>query len=173
MSDRPAPAGMAPSNTRRSFIQSAAAVAGGLAVSPSVWTRKAAAQTTKKTDLVIAQAGDISKLDPHLSTAGFDVTVSFNLYDHLVSRRRDNKLYPSLASSWSAVQPTIWQFKLRPGVKFHNGDPFTSAELNGSPLWNFTPGRSLNCQVVGCTALQLSAKDGCSLLSRCRLTRLS
>jgi hypothetical protein len=50
---------------------------------------------------------------------------------------------------------------------------FTSAELKGSPLWNFTPGRSLNCQIVGCTALQLNANDGYNLLSRRRLTRWS
>ncbi len=118
MSGRPTASGMSKPTTRRTFIQRAAAVAGGLAVGRTALARKAEAQTTKKTDLVIAQAGDISKLDPHLSTAGFDVTVTFNLYDHLVSRRRDNKLYPSLASSWNAVQPTIWQFKLRPGVKF-------------------------------------------------------
>jgi peptide/nickel transport system substrate-binding protein len=118
MSDRPTPSEAAQPTTRRAFIQRAAAVAGGLAVHKSGLARTAEAQTTKKTDLIIAQAGDISKLDPHLSTAGFDVTVTFNLYDHLVSRRRDNKLYPSLALSWSAVQPTLWQFKLRPGVKF-------------------------------------------------------
>src|SRR4029453_10727658 len=144
MSDRPVSSGAAKPTTRRTFIQNAAAAAGGLAAHQSVLARGAEDQTTKKPDVVTAQAGDISKLDPHLSTAGFDVTVTFNLYDHLVSRRRDNKLYPSLALSWSSVQPPLWQFKLRPGVKFHNGDPFTSADVKFSIERTYDPQAKTN-----------------------------
>jgi len=129
--------------TRRRFLYGAGVTTGALALG-----RHAAAQSTKKTDLVMAQSGDISKLDPHLSTAGFDVTVTFNLYDHLVSRRRDNKLYPSLATSWASLAPTTWQFKLRPGVKFHNGDPFTSADVKFSIERTYDPQAKTNVSTI-------------------------
>jgi peptide/nickel transport system substrate-binding protein len=159
MTGRPTSSGPAKPTTRRRFMYSAAAVAGGLAVTRNVFARTAEAQTTKKTELVIAQSGDISKLDPHLSTAGLDVTVTFNLYDNLVSRRRDNKLHPSLAVSWSAVQPTTWQFKLRPGVKFHNGDPFSSADVKFSIERTYDPQAKTNVSTIFTTIDRIDTPD--------------
>ena len=85
--------------------------------------RPAAAQTTQKREFVIAQGGDISKLDPHFSTSSNDIRVTFNVFDNLTNRHPDGKLQPGLATEWKATAPTTWTFKLRPGVKFHNGDP--------------------------------------------------
>jgi peptide/nickel transport system substrate-binding protein len=113
---------------RRLFIGGATAGAVVAAARPLT----AAAQTTRKTELVISQGGDITHLDPHLATTTTNVTVTFNLFDHLVSRHLDGKLHPSLATEWKLVNPTLWQFKLRPGVKFHNGDPLTSADVKFS-----------------------------------------
>src|SRR5437879_2291312 len=159
MTGRPTSLGPGKPTSRRGFMYSAVAGAGGLAVKGNVFARNAEAQTTKKTELVIAQSGDISKLDPHLSTAGLDVTVTFNLYDNLVSRRRDNKLYPSLAVSWSAVQPTTWQFKLRPGVKFHNGDPFSSADVKFSIERTYDPAAKTRVSTVFSTIERIEAPD--------------
>ncbi len=36
---------------------------------------------------------------------------------------------PALAESWTQVNPTTWRFKLRPGVKFHDGTPFTADDV--------------------------------------------
>ena len=36
---------------------------------------------------------------------------------------------PALALSWKLVEPTTWEFKLRPNVKFHNGDAFTADDV--------------------------------------------
>jgi peptide/nickel transport system substrate-binding protein len=94
--------------------------------------RVAGAQTTGKNTLVIGQSSDISKLDPHLSTTVNDIAVTFNLYDNLLSRHHDGKLYASAAHEWKLVNPTTWQFKLRQGLKFHNGDPLTSADVKFS-----------------------------------------
>jgi peptide/nickel transport system substrate-binding protein len=115
--------------TRRGFIARAVGLVGSLAAAEGLLARVVGAQTTTKNALVIGQAGDISKLDPQMSTTVFDISVSFNTFDNLISRHRDNKLYPSLATEWKLVNPTQWQFKLRPGVKFHNGDPLTSADV--------------------------------------------
>jgi peptide/nickel transport system substrate-binding protein len=118
--------------TRRGFLVRAAGLVGSLAAAEGLLARVVGAQTTSKTDLVIAQGGDISKFDPHLSTTVYDTSVTFNLYDNLLNRHRDGKLYPSLATEWKLVSPTMWQFKLRSGVKFHTGDPLTSADVKFS-----------------------------------------
>ena len=118
--------------TRRGFLARAAALLGSMAAAEGVLARVAGAQTTTKTNLVIGQSSDISKLDPHLSTTVNDIAVTFNLYDNLLTRRLDGKLYPSLATEWKLVNPTTWQFKLRPDVKFHNGDPLTAADVKFS-----------------------------------------
>src|SRR5881227_2337443 len=101
--------------TRRELLQGAAA----LGVAGAVVPRSAHAQTTQKRELVVAQGGDISKFDPHFSTSSNDIRVSFNLFDNLISRHPDGKLYPGLATEWKLTNPTTWTFKLRQGVKWH------------------------------------------------------
>ncbi|HXJ80936.1 MAG TPA: ABC transporter substrate-binding protein [Candidatus Methylomirabilis sp.] len=113
--------------TRRELLE--AVVAG--AVSAAL-PRSAHAQTTQKRELAVAQGGDIAKFDPHFSTASNDVRVSFNLFDNLTSRHPDGKLYPGLATEWGLQGQSTWAFKLRQGVKWHNGDPFSSADVKSS-----------------------------------------
>jgi len=100
---------------------------------------RAPAQTTQKRELVTAQGGDVSKLDPHFSTNSNEIRVSFNLFDNLTSRHPDGKLYPGLATEWKLEGQTTWRFKLRQGVKFHNGDPFTSADAKWSIERTYDP----------------------------------
>ena len=59
--------------------------------------------------------------------------VMYGLHDALVKPMPGNLMAPSLAESWttSADQRT-WEFKLRQGVKFHNGDPFTADDVKFS-----------------------------------------
>ena len=117
--------------TRRGLLKGAAAVgvAGGLS---QVLPGSAQAQTTQKKDLVVAQGGDISKFDPHFSTSSNDIRWSFNIFDNLTARHADGMLYPGLAAEVKLQGPTTWAFKLRQGVKFHNGDPFTAADAKFS-----------------------------------------
>src|SRR5574337_1201948 len=112
--------------TRRELLKGAAALGAAGAV-PAALARPAPAQTTSKHELVVAQGGDISKFDPHFSTSSNDIRVSFNIFDNLVSRHPDGKLYPGLATDWKLQAPTTYVFRLRQGVKWHNGDPFRSA----------------------------------------------
>src|SRR5207249_198496 len=120
-----------------------AAAAGAMAALPGGLPRPAAAQTTQKRELVVAQGGDIAYLDPQLSTASNDIRISFNIFDNLTSRRPDGKLVPGLATEWKLQGQTTWVFKLRSGVKWHNGDPFTSADVK------FSIDRSLDVNLKG------------------------
>jgi len=126
--------------TRRDVLKIAAA--GAAAALPGL-PHSAHAQTTQKRDLVVAQGGDIAALDPHLSTSSNDIRISFNIFDNLTSRRPDSKLMPGLATEWKLQGQTTWVFKLRSGVKWHNGDPFTSADVK------FSIDRSLDTNLKG------------------------
>src|SRR5436853_3833287 len=126
--------------TRRDVLKIAAA--GAAAALPGV-PQFAHAQTTQKRDLVVAHGGDIAALDPHLSTSSNDIRISFNIFDNLTSRRPDGKLAPGLATEWKLQGTTTWAFKLRSGVKWHNGDPFASADVK------FSIDRSLDTGLKG------------------------
>jgi ABC-type transport system substrate-binding protein len=103
--------------TRRELLKGAAALGVAGALSQAL-SGAAQAQTTKKKELVTAQAGDIAKFDPHFSTASQDIRVSFNLFDSLTSRHPDGKLHPGLATDWKLEGQTTWRFKLRQGSSF-------------------------------------------------------
>src|SRR6202165_6058191 len=149
--------------TRRELLKGAAAlgVAGTL---PQALPGAAQAQTTQKKELVTAQGGDISKFDPHYSTSSNDIRVSFNLFDNLTSRHPDGKLYPGLATEWKLQNQTTWTFKLRQGVKFHNGDPFTSADAKFSLDRTYDPAAKTMVATVFTTIDRIEAPDPFTLV---------
>jgi peptide/nickel transport system substrate-binding protein len=118
------------------------------------------AQTTQKRELVVAQGGDISKFDPHFSTSSNDIRVSFNLFDNLVARYPDGKLHPALGTEWKLTAPTTWTFKLRPGVKWHNGDPFSAADVKYSFERTWDPTVKTRVNTVFTTVDRVEAPDG-------------
>jgi peptide/nickel transport system substrate-binding protein len=72
---------------------------------------------------VVAQGVDPTTLDPmnHQETPA--ANLARNLFDSLLERDQDLKLVPLLAAEMpKIVAPTVWEFKLRRGVKFHNGE---------------------------------------------------
>ena len=75
--------------------------------------------------LRIASAFDPQTMDPHAIALLYHSRVAFQVYDSLVHRNEAFKLEPGLAMSWQMTSPTVWRFKLRPGVKFHDGSAFT------------------------------------------------
>ncbi len=85
-------------------------------------TRAAAATTT--TTLRVATAFDPQTMDPHAIALLYHSRVAFQLYDSLVGRDEKFKSEPALALSWQMTAPTVWRFRLRPGVHFHDGSLF-------------------------------------------------
>ncbi|MCC7048860.1 MAG: ABC transporter substrate-binding protein, partial [Alphaproteobacteria bacterium] len=74
-------------------------------------------------------SGDVIGMDPHINNEGPTNAMKGNIYEGLVHRLPDLKVVPSLATEWSQPAPTIWRFKLRQGVKFHDGTPFTADDV--------------------------------------------
>ena len=83
-----------------------------------------AASAWAKDDIVIGRAVSTQAMDPGFLREA--ATIVDNIFDTLVLRDKEMKLVPGLAVSWKALDDVTWQFKLREGVKFHNGEPFNS-----------------------------------------------
>jgi peptide/nickel transport system substrate-binding protein len=76
-----------------------------------------------------AGRGDMQTTDPHSQNEGLTNNINSLIYEFLVNRDKQLGLAPALAESWTQVNPTTWRFKLRPGVKFHDGTPFTADDV--------------------------------------------
>ena len=81
-----------------------------------------------------ANDGDANSMDPYARQETFLLLFDMSMYEPLVRRNREMKLEPGLATEWSNVDPTIWRFKLRQGVKFHDGSPFTADDVLASRM---------------------------------------
>ncbi len=92
----------------------------------------ALAQPAGPDKLVIGLPGDQETMDPHMHFQRSGILMNINMYDSLLHKSKKLEYEPSLATSWKALSPTTWEFKLRRGVKFHNGDPFTAADVKFS-----------------------------------------
>jgi peptide/nickel transport system substrate-binding protein len=149
--------------SRRRFLRRAGLLgltaAGAAALADAAAPARARAQATQKKDLVIAQGGDVSKFDPHYSTSSNDIRVSLNVFDNLTSRHPDGKLYPGLATEWKSTGSTTWTFKLRPGVKWHNGDPFSAEDAKFSIERTYDPGAKTMVSTVLTTIDRVEAPD--------------
>lgn len=79
-------------------------------------------------ELKIAFADNLSSLDPQLNNFAGDRSAGLFFFDMLVSNYY-NKLLPSLATEWKNIDPTTWEFTLRPDVKWNDGQPFTAEDV--------------------------------------------
>ena len=87
------------------------------------------ASTSIAAELKIGLAADVSSLDPHYLNIAPNISLASHLFDTLVLVDADGKLVPGLATSWRAVDDTTWEFKLRRGVKFHDGSEMTADDV--------------------------------------------
>jgi len=85
-----------------------------------------------KDTLVIAQGADAKSLDPHATNDQPSSRVSKQIYNTLVESTVDMELVPGLASDWKQVDDTTWEFDIRKGVKFHNGEELKASDVKFS-----------------------------------------
>jgi peptide/nickel transport system substrate-binding protein len=102
-----------------------------------------------------ARSQDATTLDPHSGNTGPNHVLMHNMYEPLVIRGFDGKLVGALATSWRVLpnDPTIWEFKLRPGVKFHNGATMTADDVVFSMQRALKPAADMKSLLVSVDAI--------------------
>ena len=78
--------------------------------------------------------GDVTSMDPYAFYTTLNSGFLQNIYEPLLRYDRYLKYEASLATSWDRIEPTVWRFHLRRGVKFHNGNDFNADDVVASLL---------------------------------------
>ncbi|MCS6773008.1 MAG: ABC transporter substrate-binding protein [Anaerolineae bacterium] len=118
-----------------------ALLAGCAAPPPAVPTPQAQVPTVEPTPtqaaapkrLVMRTLTDPDNLDPHLATASLTRRIMLNVFEGLVKPTPEGGVTPAVASSYAASEDgQTYTFTLREGIKFHNGQPVTVADVKYS-----------------------------------------
>ncbi len=80
-------------------------------------------------DLVIGVGGNITSIDPHFHNLAPNNGAAAHVFDRLVHQDEQQRLIPGLATEWRPIDDTTWEFKLRAGVKFHDGSTFDAEDV--------------------------------------------
>jgi peptide/nickel transport system substrate-binding protein len=115
---------MVPSASRSSSPSSSRLCSAVLAIGLAVAASAAGAQTLRW-----SSQGDPQTLDPYSQNEGLTNMWNGQIYEFLVARDRKLGLVPQLATEWTQETPLKWVFKLRRGVVFHDGRPFTADDV--------------------------------------------
>lgn len=107
----------------RSWLMGAALAATAAFISPMPLQ----AQT-----LTIGVRSGPASIDPHYTAVGTHAEAMKHIFDTLIKSGDNLELEPSLAESWTAIDDTTWEFKLRQGVKFHDGGDLTAEDVKFS-----------------------------------------
>ena len=76
-----------------------------------------------------AAQNDILTMDPHSQNHATTNAILQHAYEGLTRYSASYEVEPSLATEWAQTGPLVWRFKLRPGVKFHDGTPLTADDV--------------------------------------------
>ncbi len=118
-----------------------------------------------RSTLRIGMAADITSVDPHLSNISPNNQIGWHVFEALTHVDDNARLVPGLASSWRAVDPRTWEFKLRANVKFHDGTTLVAKDV----LASIERARKLaNGQFAGFTRTIIAAEAPDALTVRLR-----
>ena len=70
-----------------------------------------------------------STMDPHANANKDNKAATKQVYEALLDVDSNLAIVPQLALAWKPLNPTTWEFELRPDVRFHDGTPFTAADV--------------------------------------------
>jgi peptide/nickel transport system substrate-binding protein len=105
--------------------------------------------------ITMALASEPNTFDPHLTVGRNTQIFIANVFDGLTARDASANILPALATEWGYLgDGSSWQFKLRQGVTFHNGDPFDAAAVK------FTLDRALNPDTKATISSELATIAG-------------
>lgn len=124
------------------------------------------AHAAPRGQLVAALDSDRETLDPHQATGTIDYMVLMHVFDHLIARNPESmKLIPGLAESWKFVDDNTWDFKIRKGIKFHNGEPLNAEAAKFSIERVLDPAQKsyLRDRFKGITQVQVTDEYGIRL----------
>jgi len=77
-------------------------------------------------ELVVAMPDDTTNMDPRIGMGSIRSAYIRQVFESLVDVDTQGKPVPGLALAWKPVGDTAWEFALRKGVKFHDGEPFNA-----------------------------------------------
>jgi peptide/nickel transport system substrate-binding protein len=84
-------------------------------------------------ELVVALADDTNNMDPRIGMGSIRSNYIRQVFESLVDVDAAGKPQPGLALTWKAINDNLWEFTLRPNVRFHDGEPFNADTV----LFNF------------------------------------
>lgn len=79
--------------------------------------------------LSIGVAAPVTSLDPHFQDAAPNKGLASHLFDGLTDLDERSRVIPALAASWERLGDVHWRFRLRRGVRFHNGDKLSAEDV--------------------------------------------
>lgn len=79
--------------------------------------------------LTIGLTTEPTSVDPHWHLVSQNNALAQHIFDRVAHGNPDQSVGPGLAESWRVLDETTWEFTLREGVRFHNGDPLTIDDI--------------------------------------------
>jgi peptide/nickel transport system substrate-binding protein len=80
-------------------------------------------------ELRVGLSSEPNSIDPHYHALQPNNTVAAHIFESLTRLDADARVVPGLAESWRLIDETTWEFKLRKGVRFHDGGELTAEDV--------------------------------------------
>lgn len=109
----------------------------------------------------IAMATEVDNLDPYQSAATDTLSMMENVFDGLLDTDEKGELIPNLAESYAISENGLtYTFKLKEGVKFHDGSTFTAEDVvySYSKLAGLTTGEPMSSKFAGVSAVEATSE---------------
>lgn len=100
------------------------------------------AETEYKDTLIWGQGADVTSFDPHIGKETPAVEVTDQIFDTLTVLDENGEVHPQIAESWEAISETEYAFKIKKGIKFHDGSEITVEDVK------FSLDRAINSDYV-------------------------